>query len=115
MYKSLMLAGVLALASPFAHAEKIDCESMAQIATALDQIAEGMDQGAPIDDDLDAQLGEVIDALQLVAEAEQNSNFDNAINELTGAYNDMDRDGFIAALDRVNELFAAFYIADCDA
>lgn len=51
--------------------------------------------------------------LRTVAEEEANNNLDSALDKLEQAHTDNDRDGFVAALERVDTVFGAFYNADC--
>jgi hypothetical protein len=106
---------ILALGfAPSASAEKIDCESMAELGSALDDIRTGLKNGEDVDDEMYEELGGVLDILRTVAEEEANNNLDKALDQLEASYEKNDRDGFVKSLARVDELFGALYTADCD-
>jgi hypothetical protein len=96
-----------------AYAEKIDCENMVQLGAGMDQIRNGLANGEEVDEELYNDLGNVIEALRAVAAQEGNAKLDRALDNLEAAHSNNDRDGFISALDQVDELFGAFYTADC--
>lgn len=61
-----------------------------------------------------SDLGNVLDIVHAVADEENNVRLDQALDDVEAAYADNDRDGFINGIDRIVELFDAFYTADCD-
>lgn len=103
----------LLLGSPVM-AEKIDCQSMAEVGAALDQIREGLSDGEEVDDETDEALAGVVLILHAIAEEEGNAKLDRAVDRLEQAWTDNDRPGFIRALQEVDTLFGALYVADCD-
>ncbi|MCU0754326.1 MAG: hypothetical protein MUE46_04290 [Xanthomonadales bacterium] len=116
MPKNLRLVAMLCcLAAAPAYAEKIDCESLAGVSDGLNQIADGLHNGEDVDEQLYSDLGNVLDIVHAVADEENNVRLDQALDDVEAAYADNDRDGFVNALDRIVELFDAFYTADCDA
>lgn len=108
------LVWALLLAGTPAMAEKIDCESMAEVGAALDLIREGLANGEEVDGDTDDALAGVVVVLYGVAEAEGNAKLDRAVGRLEQAWTDNDRSGYIRALEEVDTLFGALYVADCD-
>jgi hypothetical protein len=106
-----LLFGLL-IASPV-KAEKIDCESLAQLGSGLDDIRNGLKNGEEVDEETYDVLAQVMDSLRAVAEVEQNSKLDGALNRLEAAHENNDRDGFVGALEDVDKVFGAFYNSDC--
>jgi hypothetical protein len=112
-----MLVGVsllfgLLIAMP-AQAEKIDCESLAQLGSGLDDIRNGLKNGEEVDQETYDALAQVMDSLRAVAEEEKNNKLDNALTRLETAHQNNDRDGFVSALEDVDKVFGAFYNGDC--
>ncbi len=101
------------LYGPCAYAEKTDCESLVQLGSALDDIRNGLNAGEEVDDATYKDLEEVMGLLRTVADEEENNNLNTALDNLEQAHTDNDRDGFVAALERVDTVFGAFYDADC--
>ena len=101
------------LYGPFAYAEKTDCETLVELGSALDDIRNGLKSGEEVDDSTYADLENVVGLLRTVAAEENNNNLDSALDKLEQAHTDNDRDGFVAALERVDTVFGAFYNADC--
>jgi hypothetical protein len=101
--------------APLASAEKIDCQSMAELGSALDDISTGLKNGEEVDDELYAGLGDVITALRAVADEEGKPNLDKALDDLEAAHEDNDRESFVSSLARIDQLLGALYTADCDA
>lgn len=109
-----LLCAVLWGVTPPVAAEKIDCQSMAEIGAGLDMIREGLTAGEDVDDETDQALAGVVAVLREVAEAEQNAKLDAALDRLESAWHNNDRRGYVKALEDVDTLFGAFYTADCD-
>ena len=111
MFRVIGLAALLY--GPCVYAEKLDCDSLVELASALDEISSGLNEGEEVDDETYADLEEVMGLLRVVAEEEENYNLDSALDDLEQAHTDDDRDGFVDALEQVDSLFGVFYDADC--
>ncbi len=113
----ISLVGAIGLAAllygPFVYAEKTDCESLVQLGSALEDIRNGLKSGEEVDDAMYKDLEDVMGLLRTVAKEEANNKLDSALDKLEQAHTDNDRDGFVAALERVDTVFSAFYNADC--
>jgi phage gp29-like protein len=71
----------------------------------IDEIKEG--------DELDQALGELVDAMVLVAEAEDSPRLNSAVDSLSQAYNNLDSDKFESALNRVISYMDRMYKREC--
>lgn len=111
MFRVIGLAALLY--GPCVYAEKTDCESLVKLGTALDNIRNGLKAGEEVDDKTYSDLEEVMGVLRGVADEEENNNLDSALDALEQAHTDNDRPGFVAALERVDTVFGAFYNSDC--
>ncbi len=101
------------LYGPCVYAEKIDCDSLVELGSALDDIRDGLQSGEEVDDETYSDLDDVMGLLRAVADEEENNNLDNALDSLEQAHTDNDRDAFVNALAQVDRVFGAFYNADC--
>ena len=101
------------LYGPCVYAEKTDCESLVKLGSALDDIRNGLKAGEEVDDETYKSLEDVMGLLRAVADEEENTNLDSALDDLEQAHTDNDRDGFVAALEQVDSVFGAFYNSDC--
>ncbi len=113
----LLLAGLASSAFP-APVESMDllsCDDLAFVADDLAYISDGMAEGVPIEegDELDSALADVVDALYSVAESEENEILYDAALSLDYAWEEMDRDAFVDALDVAVYEFDSIYIAEC--
>jgi hypothetical protein len=104
------LTGFGALAS-----EKPTCEDLTEIADILDEISAAYSDAGTITegDEVDVALGEIVDALYLIAEAENERHMTDAVNSLTDAYDKMDGEKFGLALDSVIANMDRLYRRDC--
>ncbi|MCF6246308.1 MAG: hypothetical protein L3J69_02995 [Desulfobacula sp.] len=96
-------------------AEKPTCEDLTQIADALDEISAAFSDAGTIEegDAVDVALGEIVDALYLISEAEDERHVTDAVNSLTDAYDKMDGEKFGLALDSVVSNMDRLYRRDC--
>ncbi len=116
MVKTVALAALLALFSSATLAQELpSCEDLTDMADALDQVGAAFDQAGAIyeGDEIDVALGELVDALYIVAEVENNNAMTNAVNSLTKAYDDMDSERFRLSLDSVVANLDRLYRRDC--
>ncbi|OMH37509.1 hypothetical protein [Motiliproteus sp. MSK22-1] len=104
------LTGFTAVAS-----EKPTCEDLTQIADDLDEISAAFADVETIKegDAVDVALGEIVDALYWVSEAEGEDHMTAAVNSLTDAYDNMDGEKFGLALDSVVANMDRLYRRDC--
>lgn len=80
--------------------------SVAEAFNLIDEIKEG--------DEVDQALGEVVDAMILVAEAEDTPRLSSAVDDLSQAYNNLDSEQFESALGRVIDYMDRMYTRECD-
>ena len=94
----------------------VSCGDLSEMATDLDQIAEALTQVEVIHegDELDQALGQLVDALQIIADAESTDRFYRHVDRFTSAYNDMDSDRFEATLDDIIVYMDKMYVRDCE-
>ena len=105
------MTGFTAVAS-----EKPTCEDLTQIADDLDEISAAFSDAGTIEegDAVDVALGEVVDALYWISEAENDERYlTDAVNSLTDAYDRMDGEKFGLALDSVVTNMDRLYRRDC--
>ena len=104
------MTGLTAVAS-----EKPTCEDLTQIADDLDGISAAFSDVGTIQegDEVDVALGEIVDALYWISEAENEDQVTNAVNSLTDAYDKMDGEKFGLALDSVVANMDRLYRRDC--
>lgn len=108
---------LLMLMGSFAHAqEQLSCDELGGVADGLDQIAVALQQTDTITegDEVDTALGEIIDALHLVAKSEQEDDLNHHVSELDQAWEDMNFNNFTHALDNVIASLDRLYKRDCE-
>lgn len=105
---------VLPLASISA-SELPSCEDLTNIANALDELAEAFNSTGSIPEggEVDTVLGDLVNALEDIAQIEGNATLSNAVANLADAYDSMDSDGFSASLEDVTVTFDELYNRDC--
>lgn len=96
--------------------EKFTCDDLTELANDLDDIAVAFDEAGVIreGDDIDVALGEIVDALIMVAEIENEDTMYNAVDSLVDAYNRMDGERFGLSLDSVILNLDRLYRRDCN-
>ncbi len=94
----------------------VSCGDLSEMATDLDQIAEALTQVDVIHegDELDQALGQLVDALQIIADAENTDRFYRHVDRFTSAYNDMDSNRFEGTLDDIIAYMDKMYVRDCE-
>ena len=112
MATTALLAALLC--SPFAMAEKTDCETLVELGSAMDDIRAGLNDGEEVDQETYDGLADVVVALRAVAEEEGNSKLDSALDRLEAAHENNDRDAYVSALAAVDTVFGGFYNAECE-
>jgi len=114
--KQWLWAVVLAMTATFcfpAYGQQIDCESMLDLSNGLSDIEAGLSDGEDVDDETYGDLADIIDSLHEIAAAEGERNLERALRRLDRAHSSNDREGFVAALSEVVDLFDALYERDC--
>lgn len=106
----LAMTGFTAIASG-----KPTCEDLTEIADDLDEVSAAFSDAGTIEegDAVDVALGEIVDALYWLSEAEGESHMTDAVNSLTDAYDKMDGEKFGLALDSVVANMDRLYRRDC--
>jgi uncharacterized Zn finger protein len=96
-------------------AEKPSCEDLTEIADDLDEISAAFAKVETIreGDETDRALGEIIDALILIAETENEKALSDSVSSLTDAYNKMDSEKFGLSIDSVTANLDRLYRRDC--
>lgn len=92
-----------------------ECADLADMTANLNTVAEAFNLIDEIKegDEVDQALGEVVDAMMLVAEAENIPRLTNAVDDLSQAYNNLDSDQFESALGRVIMYMDRMYAREC--
>ena len=96
-----------------AHAEKIDCDSLAEVSIAINQVIVGLGEGEALDDATFESLSGTMDALHTIADQENDTALDQGLDDLEAAHANDNRDEFIIALDDINSAFSTFMKQDC--
>jgi hypothetical protein len=96
-----------------AHAEKIDCDSLAEVSMAINEVIVGLGEGEELDDATYESLSGAMDALHTIADQENDTALDQGLDDLEAAHENDNRDEFIIALDAVNSAFSKFSKQDC--
>lgn len=114
LFKIFTLVSLLCF-SHLALAEKWSCDELTELANDLDMIAEAFDEAGTIEegDEIDQALGEIVDAIILIAEIENESALNRSVDSLLSAYNDMNGEMFALALDSVITNLDRLYRRDC--
>ena len=95
--------------------EKLTCADLTDIANDLDDIAVAFDNAGVIEegDVIDQALGEIIDALILLSDIENDPGMTRGVDNLIKAYNNFDGSGFAVSLDSVIVSLDRLYDRDC--
>ena len=114
LLRAFTLVGLLCFSS-LSMAEKWSCDELTELANDLDTIADAFDEAGTIreGDDIDQALGDIVDAIVLIADIENQSALNRSVDNLIKAYNDMDSDMFAMALDSVITNLDRLYRRDC--
>ena len=98
-----------------AWAEKFSCDDLTGLANALDDIAVAFENAGTISegDVIDTALGEIVDAVIMVAEVENEGRLNTAVDRFVKGYNNMDADMFSLGLDSVITNLDRLYNRDC--
>ncbi len=94
---------------------KEECSGLAGMSSNLNTVAEAFKLIGEIEqgDDLDKALGEVVDAMVLVAEAENTPRLTHAVSDLSQAYNSLNVNQFQKALNQVIHYMDGLYKREC--
>lgn len=122
MKKTVLSTALIGLfmAGP-ALAEPPSCDDLATMANALDQLSQVMVEiGETVDpeeiadgSEFDNAMGEIVDGLIVVAEAEEDATLTASVDSMVDAWNNSDWEKFRLSLDSVTLTFARLYQADC--
>jgi len=107
----LFSASMNAAAAPV----KEECNGLAGMSSNLNTVAKAFKLIGEIKqgDELDKALGEVVDAMVLVAEAENTPRLTNAVGDLSQAYNSLNANQFQSALNQVIHYMHGLYQREC--
>ncbi|MBV5261713.1 hypothetical protein FLX56_25200 [Synechococcus moorigangaii CMS01] len=110
LFTCLLLSGFPARSETF-----LSCDDLANVADDLAYISDAVYAGIPIeeDDDIDIALADVIDALYYIAEYEENDILYDVAISLDDAWEEMDREAFVDALDVAVDEFDSLYVFEC--
>jgi len=117
VHKLSLFVSVLILCFSFnSHAaEKFSCAELEASANDLDDIADGFHASGVIreNDPVDIALGDVVDALHIIAASEREGDLTRYVNKLERAWEKMDSDNFADALEGVINSFDRLLQRDC--
>lgn len=114
LLQSLVLCSMLA-GSAMCVASEVSCDDLTQIANGLDEVSTAFNQLHEIreGDEVDQALGQIVDALTLLAEHEQDGALSEAVDYLIDSFNNMSAPDFEAALKQVTAEVDRLNRRDC--
>jgi hypothetical protein len=116
MKKITNLVLLLSLLFSFSSFAKFSCTDLDELGESLGELAEEFQylDERDIDRSLDRVLGEVVSALNLVAEVENDKRLSTWIQGLEIAWEDQEKEDFEESLEDVLNRLAEIYVRDCE-
>ncbi len=113
--KKIVLLSVICFWSSASFA-KLSCYELAELVTSLDELASTLEyvDDIGINTELDGALGEVTDALTLVARVENDARLTRWIADLKLAWQEMEREDFETSLDDIIDRLDDLGERDCN-
>ena len=116
MKKIINLVLLSSLIFSFNSFAKLSCSDLDEIGESLGELTEEMQyvDERDIDRSVDSALREVVDALNLVAEVENDKRLTTWIQGLEIAWEDQDKEDFEDSLEDVLYRLGEIYVRDCE-
>jgi len=116
LFLTVFLTLSLSFSTIFANSEELSCDDLVEVAEALESVRENFHKVGQIreGDSVDEALGQVVDGLNMIADAEQDRSLTRSVDALSDAYDNMDSEHFLSSIDSVIYNIDRLYLRDCE-